>query len=85
MVEPSRDIPRGWPKEVKKMAEVLRDQGWRFDTTKRGHPRLWPPKESGHHAETYSGTPGDWRGIRNLRKALERKGARFPKGTKGER
>jgi len=75
---PRTEIPAHWSKEVRELAKVAQEQGWRFDETGKGHPRFWPPAETGLQPERFSSSPSDHRSWRNFTKALERKGLVIP-------
>ncbi|MHB8730522.1 MAG: type II toxin-antitoxin system HicA family toxin [bacterium] len=62
---------------IKDLIKAALAQGWRVDTTTRGHLRFWPLDKS-LPPSISSGTPGDWRAVRNLLADLRRKGFKWP-------
>lgn len=68
------------PKRLRKAVKAAEQQGWSYDTTKAGHPRLTPPR--GHRDRqgeltapvTFSKTSSDHRGDKNGLAALRRAG-----------
>ena len=50
----------------------------------QGHVRF-TPKDPTVSAEVFSGTPSDWRAIRNFLAALKRKGFLWPPQGKGKK
>lgn len=71
-------------REVEDLADLARHQGWRVERTRSGHWRFLPPNPS-LPAVVASGTPSDWRALRNFRAQLRRSGlalesARDPSG-----
>lgn len=68
--------------------KAAREQGFRVERTKKGHPVFYPPDP--RKGPVYgSGTPGDQRSIRNLLAKLRQAGliyppSREPKGEKKE-
>jgi hypothetical protein len=53
------------------------DQGWLVEGTRRGHRRFVPPDPT-RSIVIGSGTPGDYRAIRNLLAQLKRQGMVWP-------
>lgn len=78
MGKATAEIPGHWHRDVRELAKVARDQGWRFDETGKGHPRFWPPAETGLQPERFSSPPSDHRAWRNFVQALVRKGLVVP-------
>jgi hypothetical protein len=68
-------------KDVQKLIESAEAQGFTRRKTKDGHYMLFAP--DGRPATTISGTPSDWREIRNARGQLRRAGYVEPP-TKGK-
>jgi predicted RNA binding protein YcfA (HicA-like mRNA interferase family) len=60
--------------EVKKAA---RGQGWSVEATKKGHVRLVPPDKT-KPIVVGSGTPGDYRAVKNLLAQAKRSGLIWP-------
>lgn len=52
-------------------------QGWAVEKTAKNHWKFIPPKE-GASPCFFSGSPGDWRALRNFVAALRRSGFRPP-------
>ena len=59
-------------KEIRELLREAQRQGWRIEPTKRGHYKAWPPQ--GGPPVTISGTPSDWRSIRNVVALMRRLG-----------
>jgi hypothetical protein len=57
--------------------KAARDQGWRVERTRKGHPVFYPPDPSRHPIVT-SGTPGDQRSLRNVLSELRAAGLIWP-------
>jgi hypothetical protein len=53
------------------------DQGWREDRTASNHPRFTPPDPTKRPC-TYSGSPGEQRGIRNFLSCMKNSGLLWP-------
>lgn len=49
-------------KDLRRIAKALEAQGFEVEVTKRGHLIAW---KDGHKVVTFSGTPSDWRSLRN--------------------
>lgn len=62
-------------RELKKIALVAVEQGWRITMTGSGHLR-WLPPQGGSPVFTAS-TPDDYRTVRNCRSSLRRAGLRL--------
>lgn len=82
------------PKRLKKWVEQAESQGWVYDETEEGHPRLnppagWPdPYRGGRPAMpvTFGKTPSDVRGDKNGVAVLRRLGVEIPhKGHQGKK
>ncbi len=79
----------GPPKRLRAWVKLAEAEGWTFDMTSDGHPRLKPPSgvvdpHTGRPAApvTFSSTPSDIRGDRNAAAYLRRYGVPLPyKGT----
>jgi hypothetical protein len=65
----SRRIPEGLPKDWKKLAETMRNQGWTFEEGGR-HVKVFAP--DGITWATLSKTPSDIRAFRNARARFRR-------------
>ena len=74
------------PKRLKQWVRLAENEGWTYDETEDGHPRLTPPKDltdvrrNGLPAApvTFSKTSSDIRGDRNTVAALRRLGVPIP-------
>jgi hypothetical protein len=71
------------PARLRKIVRAALDAGWTYDTTKKGHPRLTPPRGQ-RHADgtlvapvTFALTPSDHRGDRQGVAYLRRAGIRL--------
>lgn len=62
-------------KELKKIAAALEAQGFEVDVTNRGHLRVYL---DGRRVATFSGTPSDWRALKNSLADARRAGFRWP-------
>jgi hypothetical protein len=69
---------------LRDLEKAAKQQGWPVDRTADGHPRFWPPDGVTAPA-IFSGTPSDWRAIRNFLADLRRKGFRWPPEGKGKK
>ena len=75
------------PKRLKKIVELAIGEGWTYDETKDGHPRLSPPKgltdpyrDNRPAAPIVFGkTPSDHRGDMNMIVQLRRLGVPIPR------
>lgn len=78
------------PKRLRAWVELAEQEGWTYDETKEGHPRLNPPKgliDPGYgrpaKPAVFSKTPSDGRGDANTVSHLRRNGVPIPhKGQK---
>lgn len=59
------------PKEAKALIALARDQGWEYSKTSGGHHRLVSPQG---RIVMNSGTPSDYRSVKNFRAELKRHG-----------
>lgn len=74
------------PKRLRTIIDCATAQGWTYDETSEGHPRLTPPKgmpdpqRPGRmmYPVTFSKTPSDRRGDLNSAAALKRCGVVLP-------
>ncbi|MCW2852165.1 MAG: hypothetical protein JWM84_1829 [Nocardioides sp.] len=57
-------------------------QGYEVRVTKRGHVAVF---QDGRHVVTFSGTPSDWRAMKNALAALKRAGFRWPPYATGHK
>lgn len=71
------------PKRLKKIVKTALDQGWTYDTTSAGHPRLTPPSgtmdsrtERLMAPVIFAKTSSDHRGDKNAIGALRRAGVK---------
>ncbi len=63
--------------DLRDIEKAAREQGWTVGRTKKGHPVFYSPDKA--QPPIYgSGTPGDWRAIRNLLANLKRAGLIWP-------
>lgn len=64
-----RNELKGLGKDVKQHALWAESRGWRVERTRKGHIAF---KRSGAPTVFFSGTPGDYRALRNSRRELIR-------------
>jgi hypothetical protein len=62
-------------KDLKKIAKALEAQGFEVEVTKRGHMLVY---RDGRHIATFSGTPSDWRSMKNSLSDARRAGFDWP-------
>lgn len=62
-------------KDLRKIVKALEEQGFEVATTSKGHLMVL---RNGEVIATFSGTPSDWRSIRNSLSRLKRAGFRWP-------
>lgn len=62
-------------KDLKKLIQVLRAQGFDVAVTKRGHHTV---SKDGRYVTTLPGTPSDWRSLKNAIAKAKRAGFRPP-------
>ena len=62
-------------KDLKKLTKALEDQGFSFRVSKRGHILVF---NADGLVATFSGTPSDWRSLKNSMAALRRAGFKSP-------
>lgn len=63
--------------DLRDIEKAAREQGWHTGRSRRGHPVFTPPDPS--KRKVYgSGSPSDWRAIRNLLAQLKREGLIWP-------
>ncbi|HZW43603.1 MAG TPA: hypothetical protein VFF32_04310 [Dermatophilaceae bacterium] len=75
MAETDRPGP-GIDKDYRKVIVTLIDeQGWRYDSSGQGYPRLFPPDKS-KRAIAVPKTPGGGRGFKNWIAQIRRAGGR---------
>jgi len=65
----TREIPRGLPKDWKRVAEAMRERGWLFEEGRR-HVKAFAP--DGVTWSTLPKTPSDQRGLLNERAKFRR-------------
>lgn len=63
--------------KARDIVEAARRQGWTVSQTKRGHIKL-VPADPDMPIVIGSGTPGDYRAVRNLLALARRSGLRYP-------
>jgi predicted RNA binding protein YcfA (HicA-like mRNA interferase family) len=63
--------------DLKDIEQAARQQGWRVDRTKKGHPRFTPPDPT-KQIVIGSGTPSDHRSLQNMLSQLRRQGFIWP-------
>lgn len=68
-------------RRIKKAAEA---QGWVVERTKSNHFKFQPPSTE-HSPVFFSGSPGEWRALRNFIAALRQRGFQPPKKMGGKR
>lgn len=69
------------PRYLKLLAKILKEQGWTYDFTSKGHPRFNPPKgwkDPSAFPVTTGKTPSDRRAGKNLVAQLRRMGVDIP-------
>lgn len=66
----------GLPRSQKDVFRIARKQGWEIDRTRKGHYKLCPP-DPAQRCVIASGTPGDYRAVRNLITDLRRSGLKI--------
>lgn len=70
--QPGREVP----KEYRPVIKAAIEQGFRYDTSGKGHPRLFPADKS-KAIITIAGTPSDKRrGLQNLVADIRRAGGK---------
>lgn len=62
-------------KDLKKLTKALEDQGFSVRVSKRGHILVF---NADGLVATFSGTPSDWRSLKNSMAALRRAGFKSP-------
>lgn len=62
-------------KNLKKLTKALEDQGFSVRVSKRGHILVF---NADGLVATFSGTPSDWRSLKNSMAALRRAGFKSP-------
>lgn len=72
------------PKRLKTIVECAEKQGWTYDETKDGHPRLNPPRGLMYGGKlappvVFGKTPSDRRGDANTVALLRRLGVDIPR------
>jgi len=55
------------------LRQAAQEQGWVVEKTANNHWKFLPPKEE-NRPVYFSGSPGDWRALRNFVSALRRSG-----------
>jgi predicted RNA binding protein YcfA (HicA-like mRNA interferase family) len=63
--------------DVKDVIAAAEDQGWEVTRTKKGHLQFIPPDPTRPMVHG-SGTPSDWRSLKNLIAQLRRSGLVWP-------
>lgn len=62
-------------KDLKKLTKALEEQGFSVRVSKRGHVLVF---NADGLVATFSGTPSDWRSLKNSMAALRRAGFKSP-------
>jgi len=62
---------------LRDIEKAAKEQGWEVGRTKKGHPRFVPPDPT-KEIVIGSGTPSDWRALKNLLAQLKRQGFIWP-------
>lgn len=62
-------------KELRKLVKALTRQGFTTEVTRRGHVMVYKGDQL---VATFSGTPSDWRSMRNALAPLRRAGFTWP-------
>ena len=62
-------------KDLRKLTKALEDQGFSVRVSKRGHILVFNAEGL---VATFSGTPSDWRSLKNSMAALRRAGFKSP-------
>ena len=75
IVDVLRDF--GGMMDLRELEKAAREQGWKVDRTRRGHPRFIPADPS-RQIVVGSGTPSDRRSLNNLLADLKRNGLIWP-------
>ena len=63
--------------DMKSLEKAAKEQGWEIGHTKKGHPR-WVPPDPSKPIVIGSGTPSDYRAIKNFLAQLKRSGFVWP-------
>lgn len=63
--------------DMREIERAAREQGWEVSLTKKGHKRFKPPDPTKKICIA-SGTPSDWRSIKNFLADLKRQGFVWP-------
>jgi predicted RNA binding protein YcfA (HicA-like mRNA interferase family) len=63
--------------DLRDIERAAQEQGWEVGRTGKGHPRFVPPDKT-KRIVVGSGTPSDWRALRNLLADLKREGFIWP-------
>ena len=63
--------------DIERIKRAAREQGWRVESTTKGHPVFYPP-DPGRSPIVGSGTAGDQASIRNLVAQMRRAGFQWP-------
>jgi hypothetical protein len=70
--------------DLRDIETAAREQGWRVERARNGHPRFYSPNQA-IHPISFSGTPSDVRSIRNLLAELRRNGFIWPWSARDRR
>lgn len=68
----SKKVKSSLSDETNQLIAAAMSQGWRYEESRRGHVRLYSP--DGKTIVGHSGTPSDFRAMRNFRSRLKRAG-----------
>jgi predicted RNA binding protein YcfA (HicA-like mRNA interferase family) len=63
--------------DLRDIEKAARDQGWRVERTKKGHPVFYPPNPA-RRPIVGSGTPSDQRSLNNVLSELKASGLIWP-------
>lgn len=67
---PGREIPKEYRAIIERLVD---DQGWRYDASGKGHPKLYPADPTQPQISVPT-TPGDRRSLNNFRASVRRAG-----------
>jgi hypothetical protein len=70
---------------IRDIAKAAEDQGWTVSRNKQQHWVFLPPTKEQGGPYVYSGTPSDWRSIRNFLAHARRGGLVYPVNKKGSK
>ncbi len=64
--------------DFRNIMDAAKQQGWSVEATKNQHWKFTPPKGMGGSV-FFSGSPGDWRSIKNFISMMRKNGFSFKK------